>query len=124
MPRQEMEVYSCCRQALRTTDATAQRDYRHTTIQLWCATISQRSSFKQLFRTESFFCGRENLCGIVWAKQCLNFRLKVKKWLSAFLFLKIRKSRSIERRKTEREKKGLPLCPKTLKTSESIKRTL
>ena len=43
---------SCC-QALRTTDATAQRDYRHTTIQ------PRRSSFKLCLKTESFFCGRE-----------------------------------------------------------------
>ena len=34
-----MEEHICCRQALRTTDATAQRDYPHTTIQLWCTTV-------------------------------------------------------------------------------------
>ena len=59
--RQEVEVDICCRQALKTTDeshATAQRDYRHTTI-LCGALLPRQSALKWRLRTESFSRGRE-----------------------------------------------------------------
>ena len=79
--RQEMEVHICCRQALRTTEETAQRGYRHTKIiQLWCAFGRKASPVGKRHVSSAVKVKTENLCGTaVQAKQCLHFRLKVKK---------------------------------------------
>ena len=87
-PRQEMEhaVHICCRQALRTTNATAQRD-RLSTIQLWRATYSRRSTsldrklllWERERHVSSVVQVKLKIGGAVWAKRRLYFILKVKK---------------------------------------------